>query len=47
MDGEKTYSTYRNDQKSVSLLEIILKWRNFLTEKPDTKYILDKYCNDY
>ena len=37
MDGEKTYSPYWNDQKSVSLLELILKWRNFLTEKPDTK----------
>ena len=41
MDWEKLYSTYWNDQKSVSLLEIILKWRNVLTEKPGTKYILD------
>ena len=37
MDGKKTYSTYWNDQKSVSLLKLILKWRNFLTEKPGTK----------
>ena len=37
MDGGETYSTYWNDQKSVSLLEHILKWRNFLTEKPGTK----------
>ena len=33
IDGENTYSTYWNDQKSVSLLELILKWRNLLTEK--------------
>ena len=47
IDGEKTYSAYWNDQKSISLLELILKWRNFLTEKPGTKYLLDKYYNDY
>ena len=47
MDGEKTYSNCWNDQKSVSLLEIILEWRNVLTEKPGTKYILDKYYNDF
>ena len=33
IDGEKTYSTYWNDQRSVSLFELFLKWRNFLTEK--------------